>query len=545
MLPMYQDKEIIYKNKDIVTNKPVYQPAAALSIPSVRMSSLGENPVKRAVSAYGAANKTQKSWAKEYETHLSERKSDEQAIKNNPVSSLSLSDEFRHIREIHAGEISDVINSGAGNAFADSTRQRSRQTEKYRDASFQEYMSYVLPLAQRIEKGRLGSNVSYLEIISERLSRERAGTHYTDSAGRRTSGSNEDNLRVAKDYNPHNSKHDNPNQSRNKSSYNAVELIAYQLLANRHAYEGLVTDKYTGNAGNNSMSYVVSDGERTITASEGYLGNGIGYLTMNVSERGKSPQQYTLIVQHDDDSDREVVHDESVVKSIEKAIKSIKEKKTKSNGSENENTDEEIIRAIAEIVDNRAKENKGIVNNPDDNYEITNPNLLLKAEQREFFREAIRRKQLVAEKSFDGKRNTIFMLDEEKETVRHRIRKVEITQSNENPELTDDSNQSALQIYKYSSSYNLFNQSYLKKLEAIRKDFTPRAPFKTVHKFHPNQMGSVLGFTYIGENFMGIRDDLDPAELHEVELHEAIHTPDEYETRVITKWMLDNETRYH
>ena len=44
---------------------------------------------------------------------------------------------------------------------------------------------------------------------------------------------------------------------------------------------------------------------------------------------------------------------------------------------------------------------------------------------------------------------------------------------------------------------------------------------------------------------MGIRDDLYGPELHEVELHEAIHTPDEYETRVITKWMLDGETKYH
>ncbi len=66
-----------------------------------------------------------------------------------------------------------------------------------------------------------------------------------------------------------------------------------------------------------------------------------------------------------------------------------------------------------------------------------------------------------------------------------------------------------------------------------------------MHKFPVNMMGGILGFTYLGENFMGIRDDLYGPELHEVELHEAIHTSDEYETRVLTKWMLDNETKYH
>ncbi len=280
-----------------------------------------------------------------------------------------------------------------------------------------------------------------------------------------------------------------------RHDYNSSQMIALQMLASTHAYQGLSVD-------NNSKTYIVSDGENTITASEGYLGIGIGYLTMNVSGKGRN-EQYTLLVKHDDDSDRKVEHDENIVKNIEKAIKAVKEKK---------NPDEEIIKAIAEIAGSREKEK--------------NQNLSVRAEQMEFFREAIRRRQIISERTEEGKTNKIIMLDEERETVWQRIRKIEIVEN-------------------YSSSYNLFSQNYIKKLEAIRKDFTPRAPFKTVHKFAPNEMGSVLGFTYIGENFMGIRDDLTPDELHEVELHEAIHTPDEYETRVITKWMLDNETKYH
>jgi hypothetical protein len=58
-------------------------------------------------------------------------------------------------------------------------------------------------------------------------------------------------------------------------------------------------------------------------------------------------------------------------------------------------------------------------------------------------------------------------------------------------------------------------------------------------------MGGVLGFTYLGDSFVGIRDDLNDYESHEVGIHEAIHTPDEYETRQIVRWMLDNNTKYH
>jgi len=54
-------------------------------------------------------------------------------------------------------------------------------------------------------------------------------------------------------------------------------------------------------------------------------------------------------------------------------------------------------------------------------------------------------------------------------------------------------------------------------------------------------MGGVLGFTYLESGKMTRRDDLfgDMAML--VDVHEAIHTPDEYETRVLTDWMLIRE----
>ena len=54
-------------------------------------------------------------------------------------------------------------------------------------------------------------------------------------------------------------------------------------------------------------------------------------------------------------------------------------------------------------------------------------------------------------------------------------------------------------------------------------------------------MGGVLGFTYLSSGKMARRDDLFGDMAKMVDVHEAIHTPDEYETRVLTDWMLKKE----
>jgi hypothetical protein len=50
-------------------------------------------------------------------------------------------------------------------------------------------------------------------------------------------------------------------------------------------------------------------------------------------------------------------------------------------------------------------------------------------------------------------------------------------------------------------------------------------------------MGGILGFTYLGQNKMALRDDL-VGDKEMVDVHESIHTPDEYETRILTDWIL-------
>lgn len=86
---------------------------------------------------------------------------------------------------------------------------------------------------------------------------------------------------------------------------------------------------------------------------------------------------------------------------------------------------------------------------------------------------------------------------------------------------------------------------YEAQLQEQKQDFTNRLD-KPLHILPESVMGSVLGYTYLGENFMARRADLTGEKANEVDVHEAIHTPDEYETECITRWILSREKpKYH
>jgi len=91
---------------------------------------------------------------------------------------------------------------------------------------------------------------------------------------------------------------------------------------------------------------------------------------------------------------------------------------------------------------------------------------------------------------------------------------------------------------KLEIRYNL--RDYPSEREQSLQDFTNRMD-KTLHILPKSIMGGVLGYTYLGENFMARRDDLVGDMARMVDVHEAIHTPDEYETRVLTSWMLTRQ----
>jgi hypothetical protein len=83
--------------------------------------------------------------------------------------------------------------------------------------------------------------------------------------------------------------------------------------------------------------------------------------------------------------------------------------------------------------------------------------------------------------------------------------------------------------------------AYLNKREQSLTDFSDRVPGKNVHIFPESVMGGILGFTYLGDNYMALRADLTGNLKKMVDIHESIHTPDEYETRILTDWIMMKE----
>ena len=87
-------------------------------------------------------------------------------------------------------------------------------------------------------------------------------------------------------------------------------------------------------------------------------------------------------------------------------------------------------------------------------------------------------------------------------------------------------------------TYKLQLKNYLKQHLESKEDMSKMVPLKWLNILPESMMGGVLGFTYLGENFMGRRADLVGKTARMVDIHESIHTPDEYETRVLTDWIL-------
>lgn len=86
---------------------------------------------------------------------------------------------------------------------------------------------------------------------------------------------------------------------------------------------------------------------------------------------------------------------------------------------------------------------------------------------------------------------------------------------------------------------------YLRQHLKDKKDTTKMVPLKWLNVFPESVMGGILGFTYIGDHSMGRREDLTGDLSREIDIHESIHTEWEYQTRVITWWILSSsESKY-
>lgn len=94
---------------------------------------------------------------------------------------------------------------------------------------------------------------------------------------------------------------------------------------------------------------------------------------------------------------------------------------------------------------------------------------------------------------------------------------------------------------RLSIAYRQQLKNYMKQHIKDKEDMTNRVPLKWLNILPETMMGGVLGFTYLGENFMGRRADLTGKTARMVDIHESIHTPDEYETRQLTSWIMSKE----
>ena len=120
----------------------------------------------------------------------------------------------------------------------------------------------------------------------------------------------------------------------------------------------------------------------------------------------------------------------------------------------------------------------------------------------------------------------------------------------EKPEVEEEKQpkETKTEVYKINyqkerliSSYISTIGTYLNRRMKALHDFTDRVPGKFMNTLPKSIMGGILGFTYLGSNSVTRRDDLSGDFAYEVDVHECIHTPDEYETRRITEWMMSEE----
>ena len=92
---------------------------------------------------------------------------------------------------------------------------------------------------------------------------------------------------------------------------------------------------------------------------------------------------------------------------------------------------------------------------------------------------------------------------------------------------------------RLSITYRQQLKGYLQQHIQSKEDMSNRVPLKWLNILPETMMGGILGFTYLGENFMARRADLTGKTARMVDIHESIHTPDEYETRVLTSWIME------
>ena len=94
---------------------------------------------------------------------------------------------------------------------------------------------------------------------------------------------------------------------------------------------------------------------------------------------------------------------------------------------------------------------------------------------------------------------------------------------------------------KQKVSYKPIKADYNKQRTRQVNDTTRNIPVKQIAFWPKSWMGGILGLTVLGWDWVAIRDDQHDKEFQYVDTHECIHTEDEYETRILTDWVLSKK----
>ena len=95
----------------------------------------------------------------------------------------------------------------------------------------------------------------------------------------------------------------------------------------------------------------------------------------------------------------------------------------------------------------------------------------------------------------------------------------------------------------YYTGYKPTARDYVEEFAKHFSDFTHLIPNKRLEKRQPSHMGGAYGWTYSPSalDYMCLDNTLVGKFREEVDVHESIHTPDEYETRVLSRWMVEEK----
>lgn len=116
---------------------------------------------------------------------------------------------------------------------------------------------------------------------------------------------------------------------------------------------------------------------------------------------------------------------------------------------------------------------------------------------------------------------------------------VEGTQTNDTPK--DNVYQDNYQQDRLLATYASVIGAYLDRRQDALQDFSDRVPGKQLNTFPVSGNEGLFGYTFLGDVKVWRRDDLSGDFAKMVDIHESIHTPDEYETRILTDWIMSKQ----